>query len=565
VVAHGRIGGALVAVANPVLVGGRLAARLVAYRRTLGGYIDNDRLGVTDGGGLVREGVRVQFAWQPDPAVRLDTLYLHQHSRLGDGGYWDPALGRYRIGQATRTPNADGLALASATLHANLPGAAITATVSHLRRRIVRQLDYTQVLARQRDSVAGCRRLAGLPAGAPCDAAAQDAFRAYVDARLPAILYQPTRFDGISGELRVAAPAGAAFAWTLGAFVEDRRDAVDSYAARADAGNGRLIRPLDVIGLRTVATGFDQQAVFAEATHALVPRLSATAGVRLYRYRRQGSGTVPVPNLITGSAMAPEGRYSGAAGGSNLKGELAYRVPGGPLVYALVSEGFRPGGINVTPGLAADERSFGADHLWNYELGAKAGRGRWSVEAAAYLIDWHDATFAASSANGAFIYNVNLTNVAIRGGEVRATLATGPLRWAAAASFTDARLGEDTPLGTTEGMGRRGDRLPNLPQWAFLLSGEALLGDWALGADIGGNGASPTGFNAGNPYYARTAARIEVAAHAGWQAGRWRLDANVDNLFDAVAPVRLLSSAFAERQLYAARPRTLSLRARTDW
>jgi hypothetical protein len=365
--------------------------------------------------------------------------------------------------------------------------------------------------------------------------------------------------------VRVAAPAGAAVAWTLGAFVEDRRDAVDSYAARAGVEDGRLIRPLDVIGLRTIATGFDQQAVFAEATHGLVPRLSATAGMRLYRYRRQGAGTVPVPNIITGSAAMAEGGYTGSAGGSNVKGELAYRVPGGPLVYALVSEGFRPGGINVTPGLAADERSFGADHLWNYELGAKAGRDRWSIEAAAYLIDWRDATFAATSANGAFIYNVNLSNVAIRGGEVRGTLAAGSLRLAAAASFTDARLGQDTLLGTTEGMGRRGDRLPNLPQWAFLLSGEAVLGDWTLGADIGGNGASPTGFNAGNPYYGRTAARIEVAAHAGWQAGRWRLDANVDNLFDAIAPVRLLSSAFGERQLYTARPRTLSIRARTDW
>ena len=562
---HGRPGGALVAVANPVLVPGRLAARVVAYRRSLGGYIDNDRLGTPDGAGLTREGVRVQMAWQPDAAVRLDTLYLHQHTRLDDGGFWDPALGRYRVAQPTRTPNADGLALASATLHATLPGAAVTATVSHLRRRIVRQIDYSAVLARQRDSVAGCRRLAGLPVDAPCDAAAQAAFRAYVDARLPAILYQPNRLSGWSGEVRVAAPAGAAVAWTLGAFVEDRRDAVDSYAARAGAEDGRLIHPLDVIGLRTIATGFDQQAVFAEATHGLVPRLSATAGMRLYRYRRQGAGTVPVPNIITGSAAMAEGGYTGSAGGSNVKGELAYRVPGGPLVYALVSEGFRPGGINVTPGLAADERSFGADHLWNYELGAKAGRGRWSIEAAAYLIDWRDATFAATSANGAFIYNVNLSNVAIRGSEVRGTLAAGPLRLAAAASFTDARLGQDTLLGTTEGMGRRGDRLPNLPQWAFLLSGEALLDAWTLGADIGGNGASPTGFNAGNPYYGRTAARIEVAAHAGWQAGRWRLDANVDNLFDAIAPVRLLSSAFGERQLYTARPRTLSIRARTDW
>lgn len=564
-VAHGRAGGAVTAVVNPVLRPGRLAVRLVAYRRVLGGYIDNDRLGIADAGGLRRQGVRVQAAWRPSEALRLDTLYLHQDTRLGDGGFWDPALGRYRVAQPTLTVNTDRLDLASATLHAAVAGMVVTATASHLRRGLVRQIDYTEVLARQRESAAGCRRLANLPATAACDPAQQTAYRAYVDARLPAILYQPNRLTSTSGEVRIAAPPDAPFAWTLGAFVETRQDGVDSYAVRAAADTGLLIRPLDIIGQRTIATGFDQQAVFAEATHPVVPRLSATAGLRLYRYRRRGAGTVQVPNIITGSGMPGGDRYTGSETGSNLKGELAYRVPDGPMVYALVSEGFRPGGINVTPGLAADERLFGADHLWNYELGMKAGRSRWNVEAAAYRIDWRDATFATTSANGAFMYNVNLATVAIRGAEVRASVIAGPVRLAMAGSFTDARLGRDTPLGTTEGFGRRGDPLPNLPRWAWLVSGDARLGRWTLGADVGGNSAAPTGFNAANPYYTYTPARTEVATRADWRSGRWQIGVNIDNLFDAVAPVRLLSSAFGERQLYTARPRTISLRTGLDW
>jgi outer membrane receptor protein involved in Fe transport len=564
-VAHGHVGGAVTAVVNPVLRPGRLALRLVAYRRVLGGYIDNNRLGTTDAGSLRRQGVRVQAAWRPSDALRLDTLYLHQETRLGDGSFWDPALGRYRVAQPTQTVNTDRLDLASATLHVTVADMVVTATASHLRRGIVREIDYSGVLARQRDSAAACRRLADLPATATCDAAQQAAYRAYVDARLPAILYQPTRLTSTSGEVRIAAPPGARVAWTVGAFVETRQDGVDSYAVRAAADSGLLVRPLDIIGLRTIATGFDQQAVFAEATHPVVPRLSATAGLRLYHYRRAGAGTVPIPNLITGSGMPPGNRYTGSEHGRNMKGELAYRVPDGPLVYALVSEGFRPGGINVTPGLAADERLFGADHLWNYELGVKAARPRWSVEAAAYRIDWRDATFAATSANGAFVYNVNLANVAIRGAELRASVIAGPIRLAAAGSFTDARLGQDTPLGTTEGFGRRGDRLPNLPRWAWLISGDTRLGPWTLGTDVGGNSASPTGFNAANPYYTFTPPRTEVAARADWRSGHWWAGVNIDNMFDAVAPVRLLSSAFGERQLYTARPRTISLRTGLDW
>ncbi|MBJ6121494.1 TonB-dependent receptor [Sphingomonas sp. BT553] len=563
----GGWGGSIAAVANVPLVDDRLAVRIVAHRRSLGGYIDNDRLGIADTGGLVREGARLRVAWAPVGDVRVEGLYLHQHTRIDDGGAWDPALGRYRDVPATRTPNTDRIDLTSATVHAGIAGMTLTATGSHVRWSLIRQLDYTNVLARQRDSMAGCLRLAGLPVGARCSADQMAVFRAYVDARLPSILYQPTRMRSSNAEVRLASPAGAALTWTIGAFMEHRRDAVASYAAGADAATGLLIQPLDVIGLRTIATGIDQQAVFAEGTYEVVPRLSATLGARHYRYQRRAAGAVPIPNIITGTAGLAEQSYAGRARGSNLKSELAYRVPDGPLFYALISEGYRPGGINVTPNLTDAERFYDADHLWNYEFGMKAARRGWSVEGAVYRIEWRNTIFAASSPNGAFNYNANLTNVGITGAELRSTVTAGPLRLIAAASLSDARLGADTVLGTSEGMGRKGDRLPNVPRIAYLLSAEATLpppapGDRLIaGIDVSGNDASPTGFNAGNPYFAHTASRTEVALRAGYEHGSWQVDLNIDNALNAVAPVRLFSSAFGERQLYSARPRTISLRS----
>ncbi len=558
----GAPGGAVAAVANLPLVPGTLAVRVVAHRRMLGGYIDNMTLGRADGGALVREGARMRIAWQPAPALQFDTLLLHQHTRIDSGGFWFAGQGRYRNDQPVRTPNRDHLDIASTTLRWFGDGATVTATASHSRWGIVRQIDFTRVLDRQRASESACRRFAGLAAGVSCSPVQAAAFGTYIDTRLPALLYQPSRVTSTSGEVRVSSAPGAMLAWTLGAFRERRRDAVDSVTARADAATGALVRPLDITGLRTIATSLDQHALFAEATRPIAPRVSATLGGRYYRYSRTARGAVPVPNPITGTAAAAVERYRGGAQGANLKAELTYRVPRGPLFYILASEGFRPGGLNVTPGLADDEREFDPDHLWNYEAGAKLARTGWSVEAAIFHIDWDRPIFSASSVNGAFAYNTNLAAVAIDGLEARGTAGVGPVRLVASIAYTYARLTADTMLGTSDGIGHRGDRMPNVPRLAWLVGTDATIARGIeAGVTAGGNDSAPTGFDTANPYYARTAARIEVGAHAGIADGPWRFDVNIDNLFDAVAPVRLLSSAFGERQLYSARPRTLSLRA----
>jgi outer membrane receptor protein involved in Fe transport len=564
----GSLGASASAMLNLPLIPNQLAVRVAAQRRRASGYIDNDRLAIHDVGAVDRESLRIGIGWTLSPSLRVDALLLQQRTRIDDAGFWSADLSRYHSEQATRTPNRERLTLGSLTLRWEQDDWVLVATGSRYRWRILKQGDYTEVLAQQRGDAAACRRYAGLPDEDACSAAQLSAFGAFLDTRLPSILHQPFTVESSSAEVRLSSPGDRAVSWTAGAFVEHRRDRAESYTLRADARSGTLIEPFDVIGLRLLSLSLDQQALFAEGRFALVPRLSATVGGRYYRYAREARGWVPTPNILTGTAAMDDTPFHSESEGTNLKAELAYRVPGGPLLYAIAAEGFRPGGVNVTPGLGKEARAYEADHVWSYELGAKTGGGRpFLLEGAAYHLDWDNTIFSIASVNGAFVYNTNLGRVKINGIEAKAGLRLGVVSLTGAASYTDARLGEDQMIGTVEGTGRRGDRLPNVPRWTYTIAAEAsrdlredLVG--TLGATVAASGATASAFRSGR-FYEETAARLTVDLHGELVAGKHSLGLVVSNLFDAVAPIRLSSSSFGERRLYSSAPRTIALRLAT--
>lgn len=559
ITAHGAPTRAANAILNVPLVRDRLAARGVIARRRTGGVIDNPRLGYVDGDAVTRESERLALAWTPGADVRLDLLALTQRFRIDDAGVWRAADGRDRAATATRPRSRSALSLVSATLQWSPPSLRVTATASHYRWMIVREIDFSEVIERQRDDAAACARVTAAAGAMGCDPAT---LAAYVDARSPALLHQPMAVRSTSGELRLSDAGAGRWRWTLGVFAEHRGESVDSYTLRADAATGSVLRPFDVTGLRSLESSLDQQAIFAEIERDITGALTLIAGGRLFRYVRAGDGSVPVANLLTGTGgIAPGARYRTAAGGSNLKAALNWRIGGDTLARLVVSEGFRPGGVNITPELSAGERVYQADHLWNYELGVRSPR--LGAELAAFHMDWDDTIVAANSVNGAFLYNTNLVSVNIDGIEALASRTAGPARFSAALAWVDARLAADTLLGTSEGVGHRGDRMPNIPAVTITLSGEMRLSRVSstpvIGAAVSAASASRSTFNALSPYYERTPSRATVDLFARWSLRAWSLRLGIDNVFDTDAITRVQSSAFGERQVYAARPRSASL------
>jgi outer membrane receptor protein involved in Fe transport len=564
ITARGAPSMAAEAMINVPVIRNRLAVRGVIGRRRTGGVIDNDTLGLDDTDRMTRESERLLATWMPEDTVRVEATWLSQRNRIDDAGVTDGAAGPLATLSPVRARNRERLSLLTATVHW-APGAKrLTATASHYAWRIVKELDFTRVLAAQRDSVAGCTRYSIAIGGLGCGEAQLAGYRAWLDTRLPGALFQPMTVEGTSGEVRLSSGGSEPAGWTVGLFLEHRTDAVASYAVRADAATGEIVQPLDVTGLRLIDTALDQQALFAEYRHGITSHLTMTLGGRLYRYQRKAEGSTPVPNVVTGTGEITTGASRTTATGGNAKAELAWTNRDGLLIYAVAAEGFRPGGVNITPELNERERSYRADHLWSYEIGVRTPpvAGLLTAEAAAYHIDWKNTIFAASSANGAFIYNTNLSSVAIDGGELRLAWAGPRLHATATAALVDARLTADTLLGTSDGVGHRGDRLPNVPRlsyaflWDWLFSGSADMVAWTLGGAVSGNGPVRSTFNRESVYFERTPGRVLADAYLLHRRGDWSLRIGVDNLFDALAPARTTSSTFGLRQTYAARPRT---------
>lgn len=559
---HGGANAGMAGMLNVPLVADRLALRVVAGRRRDSGVIDNVRLGIADTDAVTRESERIAIAWTPDDDYRLDVLALRQANAIDDAGLSLRAAGRLATDAPVRLPNRERLALFGLTQHWSTGNLRVVSSLSHYRWRVERRTDFTNVLRQQNDSDRACLRYAASIGGQGCDNAMRAAFRAYLASRLPAILYQPMTVESTSAELRAGSDGNAPLRWTAGVFVEHRADAVSSYTVRADPGSGAMIVPLDVTGLRRIDTTLNQQAVFAEVERPVGAGLTATLGGRLYRYRRTAGGVVPVANIITGTASAAAQYYHAIDTGANLKAQLSWRSGGGTIVYALASQGFRPGGVNITPELDDARRSYRADRLWNYEIGVRAPSlpvAGLSLEGGLFHIDWYDTIFVANSANGAFLYNTNLSGVAIDGAELRLVYTAGGVRLAAEAAFNDARLTSDTYIGTSDGVGRRGDRLPNVPQMAWSASAEWHgAGGIALGVAATGTNGFDSAFP-DSPYRERTPSRLLIDAWLRWQSGPWQAALGIENLRDSLAPSRIASSAFGMGQRNPARPRTVSL------
>lgn len=554
------------AIGNIPLVTDRLAARFVVYRRRSSPFIAKPALGLRSVGAARRNGERISLAWTPAPAMRLTGTWFSHRLSMDDSLTWQGDAKRFVNTDPVRTPYESRLKLASLTGEAGLSGGrTLTVTLSRYRWSMLRQADFSSVLAGQRSSPDGCRRYYDLPPGEEgCDTGQMKAYGSFVDSRLPAILYQPMQVDSTSGEARLSSGANGAVEWTAGLFFENRHDSAQSHVVRADPVSGYALVPLDLTGLRTLDVSLRQRALFGEANWHFRPRWTATVGLRGFRYRRGATGTVPFPNIITGTGTLEEGAYATRESGSSLKVELSYRPSGNGLAYLRAAQGFRPGGVNITPSLTDAQRSYRADRLWSYELGLKRRLGASSgLQAALFHIDWNDMIYYASSANGAFSYNTNVGQVRIDGAEMQGYYRlTDQLLLRGRATFTDARLADDG-AGLTGG--RKGDRLPDISPLAYSVGVSWFRrrpGGGTLLARLDAHGISGAAsrFNAAQPYYERLPAHILFDAALSLGVGGWDIALTAKNLFDAVGATRQVSSARSSRDIYGSSPRRYMLR-----
>jgi outer membrane receptor protein involved in Fe transport len=214
-----------------------------------------------------------------------------------------------------------------------------------------------------------------------------------------------------------------------------------------------------------------------------------TDGNRLYDNLANGTGsTTLLPGVVPGSPCTNLGVYAGngvvdpvKADGSGVtyRFNATYKPNSNLMLYATVSRGFRPGGINRR----GDFGPYQPDYLLNYELGFKSTlmNGALRINGAVYQQDWNHFQFSYLGPNS-FTVIVNGPNARIRGFDLDATVIAGGFTFNAAAAYTDGKIRQNLchaidptfqcdPAGGNPIDAPAGTRLPITPQ--FKISGTA--------------------------------------------------------------------------------------------
>lgn len=563
--AHGGEAVSGAAVFNAAVIPDALAVRLTAYDQRQPGVIDNIRLGLSDVDGSRVQGARLAVLWEKSPRLSILLSGAHQTSHRGDISAWNDTAGPWRTVHAGRAPFDGDIDFVSAVVKWRGDAVDLTAASSWYSWKLVRRSDYSGVLLGERTNAAGCMRMFSLATA--CGGDQMSSYSAYVDSVYPAILHQPADLTARIHEIRAASVGAGPLRWSLGAYSEVREDYIDSQVRHVDPATGRAVEPPVLIGRRDIENHLTQHAVFGEVSYAVAPSTELTIGARRFDYVKRDRGAVQVANVISGTWVDYAIDARSRERGWSLKAMASRQIAPGLFGYAQVSQGFRPGGVNVVPGLPEALAVYRSDRLDNAELGLKGQSAdrRVSLNLALYRARWRDMQYAAQTQNRAFNYVTNIGAARIQGLELEGT-ARKIVGWDLAASLilTDARLTADQVTNSAIGLGLKGDRLPTVPKVSAAASAERR---WPLGEGLTGRlrfdayhaGLARSAFNAANADYLKMGGYAVFGASAGLENRDWSVDLSIENLLDRAGRASAARNTSGPIEYFGVTPRAVRL------
>lgn len=309
--------------------------------------------------------------------------------------------------------------------------------------------------------------------------------------QVPAFIYplsstDPSKFKSLSTETRLTSKLLGRFQFIGGVYYEDVSENASNTFRWLGEPEPSPIFITNPLGVFRSGRDLDQRAIFGEVSYKLTSKLTATAGARFFKYKKdesslQEGGLSGVP-LGTGVPV----RLDNKEDDSSLKANLSYKASTDSLFYASFAQGFRLGHpqVGVLPAFCdvnndglvdgssatiESTKTVNSDSLDNYEIGGKFAflDRRISLDAALYHIRWQGLPILYGPNNQCF-YTANAGAARSDGAEVQATfLAMEGLRIDLGAGYTRAKLSADAPNIA----GQKGDRLPGSPK----LSGNVAL------------------------------------------------------------------------------------------
>ncbi|MGB8692350.1 MAG: TonB-dependent receptor [Steroidobacteraceae bacterium] len=418
-------------------------------------------------------------------------------------------------------------------------------------------------------------------------------------------LVSGNRFTKQSHELRIASPKDRRFRIVAGLFFQRQTgNPRDEYRIQGLATAYSITGQPGVLYLNSQDRVDKDQAAFAELSYDLTPKLTATGGVRLFKYDNSVYGffgytgtpkyndyyaatsgetlcsSLPIPNNLPdpNNPVRPCINIDSVVSdhGETHKFNLTYKFDDERMIYGTLSTGFRPGGVNRVP----RRPPYTPDYLTNIEVGWKTSwlDRRVRFNGAAFIEKWKDAQFAISGDNG-ITEILNAGRAEIRGVESDLQWAVNrrlTLSVSATVLHTELKTNAcnkaSADFSCTEPdnkvLARAGSRLPVSPlfkanliaRYQFPLGGfDAHL----QGALVTQGDAIPVLEEASRAILGKQPAYSSFDFTAGLEHGRWSAELFLDNVFDtrgeASRFANCVPTVCTDAQVTPIRPRTLGL------
>lgn len=383
---------------------------------------------------------------------------------------------------------------------------------------------------------------------------------------LSAIFPQTTATDKVTQEFRLVSSDNDVFEWLIGAYYTKEESVIRQDIFAVEAGTDTIAAGLPALAEIQLNSEYEETALFANATWYISPRFDLSFGARTSSNdqvaSQRGDGPLAGGPTFFDNLTSSESPFTWSF-------SPRFELNDDSSLYLRVATGFRPGGPNVLPPNppAGTPATYDSDSLTSYELGYKlnSSSGKFSLDAAAYFLDWEDIQLFAVV--NAFGVNANGGTAESKGFELAASvLPTDGLTFTFNAAYTDASLTQDTdPIVG----GMNGDPLSYVPEWAFGLDADyawSVMGDST--AFIGGNlsytGERPASFGErdGNGAIVELDAFTTVNFRAGIDTGRWTFEIYGQNMTNEKGFNSISSDGTAPNGLYGMgliRPRSIGL------
>jgi len=378
---RGAPSGAMEAYLNLPIREDRLALRVTAYEQIDGGYLDDVRLGKRDANRTERNGGRVSLLIEPHDDWTILLTGADQHLRSNDTQYTAEGLGLTRDNRI-REPHTNDISLWTAQVRRSWNWGELTSSTGVVEHAYGSLYDAT---------------------------ASQDEF---TENAVTSSYFERTRTTMLVEDLYLTSRGTSPFQWLVGLYGASTREHSPAvFLAHPATG------PDETAYSDNRHDKIDEVAAYGEASYAFPHDWTLAVGGRVFTIStRTRSHVESEIESFQPRELDRSERFSSFAP----KISLQHEFPGGNLVYAVYSEGYRAGGFNSggPQPLPPVQAVYLPDRLRNYEIGLKLQgfNKRLTLNSAIYYDRWTDIQTDQYRESG-IPYTTNAGDADVRGVE----------------------------------------------------------------------------------------------------------------------------------------------------